>query len=149
MTHIIGQREQGVPKTISRQWVTDGKSSLPVLVTLESDTDGLFSREKEKNAAADVAMAKRIGELLNMHYCGHPWFVSVDSHQGIAYICIPVLMREWRYVIPLPKLTDKMVIEAGGHILERYRMPRSTIDFAAFHKAHDLRIRNSRMRVPE
>lgn len=145
---MTNQRVPGTPKTISRQWITDGKSQLPVLVSLESDTDGLFSRDSEKNASADVATAKRIGELLNHHYCGHPWFVSVDSHQGIAYICIPVLMREWRYIIPLTKLTDKAVIEAGGQILERYNMPRSTIDFAAFNRAYDLRIRNSRQRVP-
>lgn len=86
---------------------------------------------------AEVTICKAIGRVLMAHYPGHPWHVEVMADQGIAKITIPPLLGiNWGYILHLDKLdTDvgmKSVIEAGGHILERFKIPRSTIDLASY-----------------
>ncbi len=132
------------PKVVKEGVIGNGTNA--VNVRLEHAPAALFANEEK--TVADVAMAKSIGELLTLHYAGHPWFAMVDSHQGVATIAIPALMKNFRYIIPLQLLTDKAVIEAGGHILERFKIPRSTIDFGAFHKAFDLRVLKERQDMP-
>lgn len=90
----------------------------------------------------EVTLAKAIGRVLQQHYAGHPWFVEVMADQGIAKITIPPLLGvNFGYILHLDKLASdtgmKSVIEAGGHILERFRIPRSTIDIAAYITAED------------
>lgn len=86
-----------------------------------------------KAVPAELTMCKGIGRLLEFHYPGHPWAVEVNVKQGYAKISIPDLLGpNWGYVILLNGMTDKAVIEAGGHILERFKMPRNKIDVAAY-----------------
>lgn len=90
----------------------------------------------------ELTLCKAIGRVLSAHYPGHPWAVEVMADQGIAKITIPPLLgMNWGYILHLDKLdTDagmKSVIEAGGHILERFNIPRSTIDLAAYLSAEE------------
>lgn len=86
---------------------------------------------------ADQDMANRIMQVLQMHYPGHPWFVEVSHHNkvGIAKIKMPGF-TSWSYVLLLSDLKNdpalKAVVRAGGEFLERYRLPRTGIDFASY-----------------
>jgi hypothetical protein len=86
-----------------------------------------------QNVPAEVTICKGIGRLLEFHYPGHPWGVEVNIEQGYAKISIPDLLGpNWGYIVHLDKMSDKLVIEAGGHILERFKMPRNRIDVAHY-----------------
>lgn len=93
--------------------------------------------EEDRFAAQDMAMARLIGEVLHENYPGYPWRIRSNLAQGVAQISIPILMGETGgYVLHINHLdtvsgAKKYVREAGGHILERYRIPRSTLDIAA------------------
>lgn len=80
----------------------------------------------------DMQMARGVGRLLHATYEGHFWSVEVDSRQGICLVGIVLLLGNWKYKIPLTQLTPAAVIRAGGEILERFNIPRSSIDVAAF-----------------
>lgn len=84
----------------------------------------------DRFAAADVAMAKRIGAVLERHYPSHPWLVEVTHAQGVAYLSLPIIMHKQRkYVLHLDRLAVdpgfRSVIRAAGEILERHNVPRS------------------------
>lgn len=85
-------------------------------------------------AKADLALARRIGEVLQFHYPGHAFMVQVMHGQGIATINIPILMGQWQHVIKLYDLKSdpgmKSVVRAAGEILERYKMPRQGFSMA-------------------
>lgn len=93
-----------------------------------------------KHIPFEVTMCKAIYRILAAHYPGHPWAVEVMADQGVATITIPPLLgANWAYVLHLDKLgsSPQPVIEAGGHILERFHIPRSTIDIAAYVAAEE------------
>jgi hypothetical protein len=91
-----------------------------------------YSGNAEK-LPAEIALCKRIGDTLSHAYPGHPWMVSANSDQGIAQIGIPVLLGNWTWNFHMDKdITDEDVVRAGGEILERFKIPRSTIDIAAY-----------------
>lgn len=96
-----------------------------------SPFDGTMDR-----VPAELALCKRMGRVLDFHYPGHPWAVSVDIRQGVAQISIPALLGNWAFILHLDGDTsDQMIVRAGGEILERFHIPRSTIDVAAYMKA--------------
>lgn len=93
-----------------------------------------------RNAANDnlIAAEKRFGEdvlaILEQHYPSHFWYVVTDFRQGIAHISIPILMGPTqKYVLHLDRISDptrlaNAVKDAGGEILERFRIPRGSLD---------------------
>jgi hypothetical protein len=95
-----------------------------------------------------MAIAKMVAEDLHTYYRGHFWAVHVDSKQGICLITIPVLLGNWKYKIPLTGLTTEMVVRAGGEILERFNIPRSSLDVAAFVAAREKRVSRASQRPP-
>ena len=85
----------------------------------------------DPHAAFDDRMARAIGRVLHQHYQGHDWNVWVSRETGIAKIWLSCLMNpQYPYVLHLAGLQSHDVMRAGGEILERYQLPRSTIDFA-------------------
>jgi hypothetical protein len=95
------------------------------------------SRDDDGAGAREVTIAKAIGRLLAHHYPGHPWSVEVSIHGGYATIGIPPLLGpNWGYILHLNQIDTesgmKRVVEAGGHILERFQIPRSGMDPAAY-----------------
>lgn len=93
--------------------------------------------EVDQFAARDMAMARLIAEVLHDEYPNYPWVVESNIAQGIACIRMPAIMGQTgAYVLHIDHLstvsgTRKYVREAGGHILERWNIPRSTFDLAA------------------
>lgn len=84
--------------------------------------------------AAEQRFGADVLAILEQHYPTHFWKVGVDFAQGIATVSIPILMGPTaRYVLHLTRIANlpdmrKAVIEAGGHILERFRIPRGSLD---------------------
>jgi hypothetical protein len=79
----------------------------------------------------DETVCRAIGRLLHGAYRGHDWQVWVSREAGIAKIWLNCLMNPaFPYVLHLTELLrPRDVITAGGEILERYRVPRSAVDF--------------------
>ena len=76
----------------------------------------------------NIALAKRIWEVLQFHYPGHYWVTGANHEQGIVRIEFPMFTM-WPYILKIADLKAdpgmKQVVDAGGEILERYRIPRS------------------------
>ena len=93
----------------------------------EAPSDGAADPHKEW----DETVCRAIGRLLHGAYRGHDWQVWVSREAGIAKIWLNCLMNPaFPYVLHLTELLrPRDVIHAGGEILERYRVPRSAVDF--------------------
>lgn len=91
----------------------------------------------------DMWIASRVNALLDKHFPGYPWSSNCDASQGVIYFGIPVLMGPTlRWVIRLAEwedLTEKLVIEGGGQLLERFNLPRNKFEAASFVHARDHR----------
>lgn len=93
----------------------------------EDEADG-----PDPHAAWDDMVARAIGRVLHQHYQGHDWCVWVSRKAGIAKIWLNTLMNPmFPWVIKLHEgVQPADIMRAGGDILERYNIPRSTIDFS-------------------
>jgi hypothetical protein len=90
-----------------------------------------------------MMVAKAITRVLLSQYRGHFWVVESNRAQGIAWISIPLLLGEWKYIFKLSEeLTPAMIIRAGGQILERFNIPRSNLDVASFIAAKKFAVKN-------
>ena len=105
----------------------------------------------DPHARADLALTYQIAEKLEQHYPAHPWRVAVSHAQGVAMIKLPILMRaDQQYVLHIEALkTDpglKLVVRAGGDLLERHKMPRAGFSLTPFLEARDA-VHNRRKRL--
>lgn len=132
---------------VVRQGYVDGRGPR-VQMQLKYDSGVSFSEREADTAAADLTTTKWVAEVLHSHFRGHFWSVEVSSHQGLCRIGIPVLLGNWTWNIPLPLLTHAMVLKAGGEILERFNIPRSSLDVAAFVKAREHRVERVSQKPP-
>ena len=83
----------------------------------------------------DFVMAKNMAELLNRIYPGHLWAVTCDGFTGLATLRNMALSGVMAYVLHLDaqysaSMWDKMVMRAGGEVLERYRLARQRFNLA-------------------
>jgi len=111
-----------------------------------SDPAQAAIHRKEMNVARFVMAA------LQKHFPGHAWAVRVDA-KGInkaVMVKLPAIMRpQDHYVIPLATLLggsigdfDRLIMRAGGEIMERFKIPRSGFredPFVLARNAHLLR----------
>lgn len=103
---------------------------------------------------ADLALAAVIWEHLQRLYPGHPWEVIVEHRTGMASIYLQGFSA-WGWHIRLADLKSdpglRLVTKGGGELLERFRLPRSGLDFATFLWAHETfnTVRNFNRRPPE
>lgn len=124
------------------------KHDMVMLEKYEAPSDG-----DDPHKDYDRWVARRAMAVLKTHYPGHLWCVVSDAKQHILKISIPILMGvcHW-YVINLRthELTPLNLLEAGGNILERYRLNRGRFEEASFLDAraqHSALVRPSR-RIP-
>ena len=98
----------------------------------------------------DLWVAKRAMELLQSKYPGYPWSVRADSAKGSLTLSIPSLLGPcWCFHVAWPDLQPATIVRGGGELLERFRLPRSMIDLAAFLTAtKDKAISKPRHKVP-
>jgi hypothetical protein len=105
--------------------------------------------------AAEMAMAKRIFEVLINEYPYVMWVVDINATQGVAKVRIPDLMGDtlcFKISLNLLSTYDderRFAIMAGGVILERWRIPRSGVDFGAYLRAMKHRVVNVNDPIPE
>jgi hypothetical protein len=86
---------------------------------------------------ADLALSRRVAEVIERHYFGHPFKVVVRHDQGIVQIQIPKLMPATRwFVVYIADLNAdpgmKAIVRGCGDILERYNLPRCAYDREQF-----------------
>ncbi len=82
--------------------------------------------------ASDMALARRCGAVLNQHYAGHPWVIDVQGgvimvrHLELTLVAAAALRREgFGFMIkPGAKDIGKAAVEAGGAMLELFKLPR-------------------------
>lgn len=83
---------------------------------------------------------QRIGRKLKEAYPGHPWGVSAEVEHGIVKISIMGFIQ-WPYIIKVDTLKSdpglRSVVEAGGHLLERFKMPRAGFSMADWMTANE------------
>lgn len=86
----------------------------------------------------DLAIGKKILDILEKYYAGHDWFVNCCHQAGTATVQLMYegqdkKVRIWKYgfVLHLINLVgdelDKKVMRAGGEVLERYNMARKAV----------------------
>jgi hypothetical protein len=95
--------------------------------------------EVDRWAAFDLAGARDMWRVLESHYPGHPWETEIDSRGRMAYVSIPSITGRWKYRIHLSALKSdpglRIVIKAGGEILERWGIPRAGFCGVAYKEA--------------
>ena len=103
-------------------------------------------------AAADLAAAASVRRMLDTAYPGHDWEVVADSAQGYVAFRIPALMgMNYAYLVKGRDLTPAAVLNGGGELLERYRLPRGKFDLDRYlqaRAAHSILLDRSR-KVPQ
>lgn len=91
-----------------------------------------FDYGTDEPNVSDYLMAKNCGEVLERHYPGWSW--RVGCGKGVIRIHSPELDMQYGMLLHEDKVDAKyrLVIRAGGELLERYRMPRSRFDLGRF-----------------
>lgn len=84
-------------------------------------------------AALDFNLSRDMAEALHTAYPGHLWAVTCEGDRGIATVRNLMLSGNWGFVMKLSDLTTasdwkKRVLQAGGELLERYRLRRGVAD---------------------
>lgn len=80
--------------------------------------------------ASTVILVKRMADLLEKHYPGWMWCVQPDEAGGVVNLFSMRLSMEWGWRFRTmdiqgdPKVTDPLIMRAGGEILERFGVPR-------------------------
>lgn len=137
-------------------------ASTPALLRKLGMPNGVRFMRHDERADVDRArvereteMSKAVYEVLLGQYPGHVWEVTCDWRQGGVQIRLGVLMTGSHcYWVRFNDVTGptelrKRVIEAGGNLLERFRMPRSTFDLSRFLEARPKAVFHKNMRMPE
>lgn len=87
-------------------------------------------------ARTDIAAARAVRRILDTAYPGYDWEVVADSGQGYVAFRIPALMgMNFAYLVKGRDLTPAAVLNGGGELLERYRLPRGRFDLDRFLEA--------------
>lgn len=93
-----------------------------------ADGQGDDGNEPDPYHAQNASLAKRMWEVLQLHYPGQPITTGANHAQGIAMLYFPIFTR-WPYIVKLNTLKAdpgmKTIVRAAGEILERYRVPRA------------------------
>ncbi len=71
-------------------------------------------------------LAKNVCDTLRKHYPGHWWKVNVEEKQGVVYIFHMILSPIYGYVVHIKDIgpDHKVIVRAGGHVLEAFGMSR-------------------------
>lgn len=109
------------------------------LIGLDDDYQG-----SAQQLLREQEIAKNIAEVLHQHYPGHLWAVNVDIDNGIANVSNLRLSGNWGFVLHLGKILPlgyksfhKVIMQAGGEILERYRLARGRYDEDKYSQTHE------------
>ena len=120
----IVERQRGTHHTALRQYSVSNADGTP-----------------DPHAEWNLTVAKAITRVLLNAYPGHFWEVYVDRSQKLATITIPLLLGNWKYRLSsVHEIMPQDIIRAGGEILERFNIPRSSLNIADFINAKKLAV---------
>ena len=99
------------------------------------------SRDDPRKFASEQRIKTGVALILDHHHPGHPWTIEVK--QGMCCIGLPALLDGLTYNIRIAEMTDQDIIRGAGEILERFKIPRSSLNFgmAQFLEARKHRVR--------
>lgn len=100
------------------------KKGVKNLQDRHGDPEGLIFRAEDMIAsAATIALAKRIGDLLERKYPGWAWAIEIDERGGVTKIRALKLSGKWGIQYRTKDLQDdpqlKKVLMGAGELLER------------------------------
>jgi len=97
-----------------------------------------------KSAEQEQDIAKHVSEVLTQQYPDHMWAVNVDLDGGIATVMNLRLSGNHGFVLHLNNILhmgrntfNKTVRDAGGELLERYRIRRGRYDIDEYSQLHE------------
>ena len=87
-------------------------------------------------AALDLNLARDMANTLHATYPGHSWAVTCEGEKGIATVRNLALSGNWGFVLKLSGIHNAyawktQLVMAGGELLERFRLARGAVDWAA------------------
>jgi hypothetical protein len=106
-----------------------GSSDMVVVSQYTPRLDGLFDNFKE----ADMACAHWLAAILTKEFFGYEWKTEADLYQGVVAFSIPELMgATMKCAINLRRtvLSEKLVRDLAGELLERMGLPRGQVEMA-------------------
>ena len=88
---------------------------------------------KDRKVIMENQICSSVGSTIENLYPGWKWWVECNLQSGCVSVRNLSLNGEYGFTIPLPKLLnetdgDKILMRAGGEILERYSMDRANAD---------------------
>jgi hypothetical protein len=79
---------------------------------------------------ANFEISRTVAECLNAHYPGHAWACVANIETGLVSVYNMALSGEWGFILHCDRLLNdpsmKLVVMAGGELLERYNLSRGT-----------------------
>jgi hypothetical protein len=95
--------------------------------TYRAEGKGDHGADPDPYHEANQSLARRMWEVIQLHYPGQPLTTGANHAQGVAMIYFPIFTK-WPYIIKINNLKAdpgmRRVVRAAGEILERYRVPR-------------------------
>ena len=119
-------------------------SHRPMEMTFEADYAGV---DATTYAAAVECVRKEqeigrgIASVLLKHFPGYPWEIRTEMERMAAMIRLPLMPPKFYYVLPFkdfmsgPNVHEKVVMKAGGELLERFNLSRDGIRFDQYEEA--------------
>lgn len=99
-----------------------------------ADPEGIVTSPNDLQCrASTVILVKQCADLLERHYPGWLWAVQPDERGGVINIRSLRLSGLWGYILHTKNIQHdpqlKLVLKAGGEILERFGQKRGPYDY--------------------
>lgn len=89
------------------------------------------SAEMIKQARQEHEIARNVAEYLQTLYPDHQWAVNADLHGGVVHVYNLNLSGRWGFLMKVKDVIEdgwrRKIMQAGGEVLERYRLSRSRL----------------------
>lgn len=123
------------PIVLSTEIATDHGVETTKTQAYTPPLDGTF----DPHRAMDMRIARAVATVLDSKYPSYPWKVISEIRQGMVAFQLPELMGATLHVFirlaDYNDLSDKLIIETAGNLLERMGLPRSRCDLDAYNAA--------------
>ena len=96
-------------------------------INYQDHINHLVNYDHNTPSVLDMALCRRVHEVLKKHYSDHIWMVQPMPKQGVLNIYNALCSQQYGYTVLVKGIEDNnyhAVVEAGGAILERYNQER-------------------------
>lgn len=123
------------PIIVAQETTTDKGVDFTKTAAYTPRLDGTFDPFKEQ----DMRMAREVARVLLDNYPGYPWKVISEIRQGYVAFQLPELMGPTLHAFirlaDMGNMSDVLIKETAGNMLERINLPRGKCDMVAYHLA--------------